>query len=87
MHHYGTLIQTDAKLNLGTSGGPLLSLRGEMVGLSVAWAAAAGYEAAGGYAIPVDETFRRGSRRSNRAGRSNTISSAFSRRTLGRRRF
>ena len=59
LHHYGTLIQTDAKLNLGTSGGPLLNLKGEMVGLSVTWAATAGYEAAGGYAIPVDQTFRR----------------------------
>ena len=58
-YHYGTLIQTDAKLGLGTSGGPLLNLRGEMVGLSVALAAAAGYETAGGYAIPVDATFRR----------------------------
>ena len=59
LHHYGTLIQTDAKLNTGTSGGPLLNLKGEMVGLSVALAAMAGYEAAGGYAIPVDATFRR----------------------------
>jgi len=59
LHHYGTLIQTDAKLNLGTSGGPLLNLKGEMVGLSVILAAAPGYEAAAGYAIPVDPTFRR----------------------------
>ncbi len=59
LHHYGTLIQTDAKLNLGASGGPLVNLNGEMVGLSVALAATAGYEAAGGYAIPVDATFRR----------------------------
>lgn len=59
LHHYGTLIQTDAKLNLGTSGGPLLNLKGEMVGMSVVLAALAGYEAAGGYAMPVDETFRR----------------------------
>ena len=59
LHHYGTLIQTDAKLNLGTSGGPLLNLKGEMVGLCVALAATPGYEAAGGYAIPVDPTFRR----------------------------
>ena len=59
LYHYGTLIQTDAKLGLGTSGGPLLNLRGEMVGLSVALAATAGYESAGGYAIPVDATFRR----------------------------
>ncbi len=59
LHHYGTLIQTDAKLNIGTSGGPLLNLKGEMVGLSVALAATAGCEAAGGYAIPVDAAFRR----------------------------
>jgi S1-C subfamily serine protease len=59
LHHLGTLIQTDARLNLGTSGGALLNLRGEMVGLTTALAAAAGYEQAAGYAIPVDETFRR----------------------------
>ena len=28
LHHYGTLIQTDARLNLGTSGGPLLESQG-----------------------------------------------------------
>ncbi|OHB82125.1 MAG: hypothetical protein A2V98_24785 [Planctomycetes bacterium RBG_16_64_12] len=59
LHHFGTLIQTDAKLNLGTSGGPLLNLKGEMVGLTTALAATAGYEQSAGYALPVDETFRR----------------------------
>ncbi|HEV7222436.1 MAG TPA: trypsin-like peptidase domain-containing protein, partial [Pirellulales bacterium] len=59
LHHFGTLIQTDAKLNLGTSGGALLNLRGEMIGLTTSLAAAAGYEQPAGYAIPVDETFRR----------------------------
>jgi serine protease Do len=59
LHHLGTLIQTDAKLSLGTSGGALLNLQGEMIGLTTALAAAAGYEQAAGYAIPVDETFRR----------------------------
>jgi len=59
LHHFGTLIQTDARLNLGTSGGPLLNLEGRMVGLNVALAAATGYERAAGYAIAVDETFRR----------------------------
>ncbi|NUQ66409.1 MAG: PDZ domain-containing protein, partial [Pirellulales bacterium] len=49
----------DAKLNLGTSGGPLLNLKGEMVGLTTSLAATAGYEQAAGYAYPVDETFRR----------------------------
>jgi serine protease Do len=59
LHHFGTLIQTDAKLNVGTSGGALVNLKGEMVGLCVALAAAPGCETAGGYAIPVDATFRR----------------------------
>jgi serine protease Do len=59
LYSYGTLIQTDARLNLGTSGGPLLNLKGQMVGLNVALAAVAGYETAAGYAIPVDKTFRR----------------------------
>lgn len=59
LHHFGTLIQTDARLNLGTSGGPLLNLKGEMVGLITSQAAIAGYEQAAGFAIPVDETFRR----------------------------
>jgi len=59
LHHFGTLIQTDAKLNLGTSGGALVNLRGEMVGLTTALAATAGYEQSAGYAYPVDDTFRR----------------------------
>ena len=59
LHHFGTLIQTDAKLNLGTSGGALINLQGEMVGLTVSWSAAAGFESAAGYAIPIDATFRR----------------------------
>ena len=59
MHHLGTLIQTDAKLNLGTSGGPLLNLQGKMVGLTTSLAAIEGHESAAGYAIAVDAAFRR----------------------------
>lgn len=59
LHHLGTLIQTDAKLNLGTSGGALLNLKGEMVGLTTSVAAVSGFEQAAGYAIPVDDAFRR----------------------------
>ena len=59
LHHYGTLIQTDARLNLGYSGGALVNLQGEMVGLTTAYTAGANFEAAAGFAIPVDDTFRR----------------------------
>lgn len=59
VHHYGGLIQTDARLNLGTSGGALINLRGEMIGLTTAIAAQVGYETPAGYAIAVDEVFRR----------------------------
>jgi serine protease Do len=59
IHHHGTLIQTDARLNFGTSGGALLNLQGELVGLTTSIAALAGYETAAGYAIPVDDLFRR----------------------------
>ncbi|MGO8746900.1 MAG: trypsin-like peptidase domain-containing protein [Thermoguttaceae bacterium] len=59
IHHFGTLIQTDAKLNWGTSGGALLNLRGEMVGLVTSLPMTPGCEEAAGYAIPVDSTFRR----------------------------
>lgn len=58
LHYYGMLIQTDAKLNLGTSGGALVNLKGEMVGLTVALASATGYEQSAGFAIPVNDAFR-----------------------------
>jgi len=59
LHHCGTLIQTDVRLNVGASGGPLLDLSGRMVGLITSLPGAAGYQNAAGYAIPVDPTFRR----------------------------
>ena len=37
----------------------MVNLKGEMIGLTISLAAVAGYEQAAGYAIPVDETFRR----------------------------
>jgi len=59
LYHYGGLIQTDAKLNLGTSGGALVNLKGEMIGLITALAAKEGYEKSTGFAVPADDVFLR----------------------------
>jgi S1-C subfamily serine protease len=56
---YGTLLQTDARTNVGCSGGAVLNLDGELVGLTTALAAIAGGETAGGYAIPTDANTRK----------------------------
>lgn len=58
-HRFGTLLQTDARLHLGTSGGPLVNLQGQMVGLTTSLAALSGFEQAAGYAIATDEMFKR----------------------------
>jgi S1-C subfamily serine protease len=58
LHHYGTLIQTDARLERGTSGGALINLKGQMIGLTSAAAALPGSEKSAGFAIPVGDTFR-----------------------------
>ncbi|MBY0522936.1 MAG: PDZ domain-containing protein [Gemmataceae bacterium] len=59
LHHYGTLLQTDARLNLGCSGGALIDLKGELIGLTTSLAAISGSETAGGFAVPIDATMRR----------------------------
>jgi S1-C subfamily serine protease len=53
------LIQTDARLNLGISGGALINLRGQLVGVIMALAAATGFETPGGFALPTDALTRR----------------------------
>lgn len=59
LYQYGGLIQTDARLHLGTSGGALVNLRGQMIGLITALGTSPGYERSLGFAIPVNEVFRR----------------------------
>lgn len=59
LHEFGTLIQTDARLNQTSDGGALIDLEGRLIGLSVAVAAVPGYESSGGYAMPVNDVFRR----------------------------
>lgn len=56
---YGTLLQTDAVLTHGLSGGPLVNLQGEMIGLTSSLAADDRFSSAAGFAIPVDQTFIR----------------------------
>ncbi|MCA9163282.1 MAG: trypsin-like peptidase domain-containing protein [Planctomycetales bacterium] len=59
LHHFGTLIQTDAKLPPGSSGGALINLQGEMVGLITSLTPRSEEPTAGGFAIPVDDLFHR----------------------------
>ncbi len=59
VHYYGTLIYCDNRVNLGSSGGALINLKGEMIGLTTSLAALAGYDKSGGFAVPMDEYTRR----------------------------
>jgi len=59
MYRLGNLIQIDGRLNLGTSGGPLLNLKGELIGVTTSLAAIEGYEKSAGFAIPLDGLTRR----------------------------
>src|SRR5262249_43594110 len=58
LHHYGTLLQLDARLNLGCSGGAVVNLQGELIGLTTALAAVSGSETPGGFAVPIDRWFK-----------------------------
>ncbi len=48
------LIQTDAAMNPGNSGGPLVNTQGQMIGMCVAIATKTGQNAGVGFAIPID---------------------------------
>ena len=52
---YHNLIQTDAAINRGNSGGPLISLRGEVVGINTAIYSPSGASAGIGFAVASGE--------------------------------
>jgi S1-C subfamily serine protease len=53
-HEMKSIIQTDAAMNPGNSGGPLLDTGGRMIGMNVAIATKSGQSAGVGFAIPVN---------------------------------
>lgn len=52
------IIQTDAAMNPGNSGGPLLNSSAQMIGMSVAIASKIGQNSGVGFAIPIDRVRR-----------------------------
>jgi len=52
---FSNLIQTDAAINRGNSGGPLVNIRGELVGINTAIYAPTGVFSGIGFAIPVND--------------------------------
>ena len=52
---YPNLLQTDAAINQGNSGGPLLNIDGEVIGVNTAIYSPSGAFAGIGFAIPVNE--------------------------------
>jgi serine protease Do len=59
LYRYGKMLLTDARVNLGVSGGVLLNLQGEAVALTSNLAGPSGPDAIGSMALPLDASLRR----------------------------
>lgn len=56
--HYGNLIQTSAPIHQGNSGGPLLNIRGEVIGVVTAIRSRSGVGEGFGFAVPITSRTR-----------------------------
>ncbi len=52
--HYQDFLQVDASINPGSSGGPLVNLRGKVVGINTAIASTSGHNEGIGFSIPIN---------------------------------
>ena len=59
LHHLGTLLQTDAKLNWKYGGGAVVDLSGRLIGITTTAGTLPGHESPAGYAVPMTSVFRR----------------------------
>jgi len=59
VYDFGTFLEYDTRPAIGGSGGALLNLDGELIGLTTALVAVTGAEAGPGYALPMDANTRR----------------------------
>jgi len=59
LNQFSLLIELDTRLNAGCSGGAVLNLKGEVVGMTTAQAALTGIDRPGGFAIPFDPALRK----------------------------
>lgn len=57
--YYGNLIQTDAAVNPGNSGGPLVDLEGNVVGVNAVISSQTGASEGVGFAVPITSATRR----------------------------